>query len=47
MFPVRYEMNSYILFIRNFLSSKTMLHKDYDCKGSVAKKITGREPQRA
>jgi hypothetical protein len=27
------------------LSSERMLHKDYDRKGSVAKKIDGRESQ--
>jgi hypothetical protein len=37
------------MFIKNkpnFLS-ETMLHKDYDCKGSVGgKKVSGRDPQR-
>jgi hypothetical protein len=37
------------VFIRNkpILSSERLLHKDYDRKGSVAKIISGREPQRA
>jgi hypothetical protein len=28
-------------------SSERMLHKGYDCKGSVEKKISGRAPQGA
>jgi hypothetical protein len=37
------------LFTRDkpILSSEAMLHKGYDRKGSVAKKIHGRELQRA
>jgi hypothetical protein len=29
------------------LSSEMMIHKDYDCKGSVEKQISGRGFQRA
>jgi hypothetical protein len=31
--------------VRLILSSEKMLHKDYDGKGSVANKISGRDPQ--
>jgi hypothetical protein len=50
MFSVRYEMDFYILSRRNSVfkfSSERMLRKDYNRKGSVAKKHSGREPQRA
>jgi hypothetical protein len=37
------------IFIREkfILSSERMLHKNYDCQDSVAKKISGRKPQGA
>jgi hypothetical protein len=50
VFPVRYELNIYVLSRRNSvfkLSSERMIHKDYDRKGSIAKKNSGREPQGA
>jgi hypothetical protein len=42
-----HELNIVGLFVRDklILSSEKMLHKNYDHKGSVAKKISDREPQ--
>jgi hypothetical protein len=46
---VRYEIIFlyYLEEIKPILSSERMLHKDYYRKGSVEKKISGREPQGA
>jgi hypothetical protein len=42
-----WERRSFFIRGNPILSSEKMLHKDYDCKGSVAKKISACERQGA
>jgi hypothetical protein len=45
--PRLYNEDQLPLSVRPILSSERMLHKDYDRKGSISKKISGHEPQEA
>jgi hypothetical protein len=44
---LRWRVSATIAIDRPILSSERMLHKDYDRKCSVGKKIAGLEPQAA